>query len=513
MLYHFKLLLISIVLAYQFVPVQAQEAPYGIIMQSDPSDKTIWRLTCSGGFALVKHQKPFIKEPLRDKDIKITIKANKLYCNGKKISTDRLLIMPQSDSIYINNKPYSGLMMIARKDNYYVLIHVSNNKPNASADVTVSEKISGDAHAIKDSKKKARDYIVRVLLDEKSQLRSESWKLDSSNGFFIYDPREKKYRQRIASSQLIITVKRDNMIYVNNKPFYEGQIFIQSQDDSITFNGNHYRGPMWIVSDENGIKIINCIGLEDYVESVLRTETWPGWPLEINKVCAIASRTYVIAMVQRAKMSACLYHVRNTNKHQTYTGGIASDVIKQAVKETEGVFVTYKGQPITAMFDACCGGIITAKMRDVDFVKAPYLARTYPCEFCKNSRGYSWQAQYDVHEFAQILKNDGMHVRRVRDIKITKKDKAGVVHEVGIKGATHNYHISGKKIYSLFSKKVKSFCFTAEKKGDSIIFKGRGQGHHLGLCQWGAREMVRDGIDYRSVLAFYYPGTQLMHLV
>lgn len=494
----------------------AQEASRGIIAQSDIANTITWHLNSPEGFTLVRHEKPQSKELLAEVDLKITIKSGKLYCNGKKTSTDRLLIMPQSGSISIDGASYTGLMMVARKDKNYLLIHLGNIKikaeknPDTSA---TSQEGLADNHSIKKSKKRARDCTVRVMLDEKKELRSDPWALQSAQGFIISDPRDSRQKKQIENSKLVITVKRDNMIYVNNKAFYQGQIFIQPRGQTTTFNGNDYRGPMWIVSDSDGVKIINCIGLEDYVESVLRTEMWPGWPLEMNKVGAVASRTYVIAMVQRAKGSNGLYHVRNTNKHQTYTGGDASDVIKQAVKETEGVFLTYKNQPITAMFDACCGGVITAKMTGIDFVKAPYLARTYPCEFCKNSRGYSWQAQYEVHELVKALKNDGIHVRRVRDIKVTKKDKAGIVHEVTIKGIAHNHHISGKKIYSLFNKKVKSFYFTVEKKGDSIIFKGRGQGHHLGLCQWGAREMVRDGIGYKSVLAFYYPGTQLMRLL
>lgn len=51
-----------------------------------------------------------------------------------------------------------------------------------------------------------------------------------------------------------------------------------------------------------------------------------------------------------------------------------------------------------------------------------------------------------------------------------------------------------------------------EEKKKKIIFKGVGFGHHLGLCQWGAREMVRDGWDYKRVLQFYYPDTYLMKL-
>ena len=494
--------------------VHAQEVPHTIIAQNDPADKTVWLLTSPSGFTLIKHENKKAQETLASPELKITIKAGKLYCNGKKVSTERLLITPVSGSLSMGESEYTGAMMVARNDGHFALIHSGEVAPAKAPDPIIPEKISPvDKNPIKSSKKKARDCTVRVMLDEKKELRSEPWVLQSSQGFIVSDPRESTSKKQLAHSKLVITVKRDSMIYLNNKPYFEGQILIQPRSQTITFDGNVYKGPMWIVVDADGVKIINCIGLEDYVESVLRTESWPGWPLEVNKVCAIASRTYVIAMVQRAKASNALYHVRNTNKHQTYRGGNASDVIKQAIKETEGVFLTYKNQPITAMFDSCCGGIITAKMSGIDFVSSPYLARSYPCKYCKDCRNYSWQARYTIQDFIAALKNDGISVRRVRDIKVTKTDKAGIVKEVLLKGATHNHGISGKKIYSLFSKKVKSLSFTVEKKGDTIIFKGNGLGHQIGLCQWGAREMVRLGFDYKSILAFYYPGTQLMRLL
>lgn len=491
-----------------------QEQAVGILTQSDPADKTTWHLTGSDGFTLIKHNKKNVKEVVDSPEVRITIKAGKLYCDGKKVTTDRLLIVPNSGSITFNEQQYSGLMMVALQDDHYVLIHLGNVRHEDADRQAGLDTGRGAEQPIKSSRRRAKDCTVRVMLEEKEELRTEPWVLQSSQGFTVSDPCNASEKKQIASSKLVITVKRDGMIYLNNKPFYEGQIFIQPHALSSIFNGNEYRGPMWIVADENGVKIINCIGLEDYVESVLCTESWPGWPLEVNKVFAIASRTYVIAMVQRAKASNCLYHVRNTNKHQTYSGGTAPDVIKQAVKETEGVFLTYKNQPITAMFDACCGGIITAKMSGFNFSGSPYLARNYACKYCKGCRMYAWHARYPVQEFIATLKNkDGISVRKIRDIRVNKTDKAGIVKEVLIKGATHNHFISAKKIYSLFSKKVKSLSFTVEKKGDTIIFKGNGLGHQVGLCQWGAREMVRLGFDYKSILDFYYPGTQLMRLV
>ena len=46
-----------------------------------------------------------------------------------------------------------------------------------------------------------------------------------------------------------------------------------------------------------------------------------------------------------------------------------------------------------------------------------------------------------------------------------------------------------------------------------MTIEGKGHGHHMGLCQWGAREMVRLGWEYEDILEFYYPDTQLMKLV
>ena len=93
-------------------------------------------------------------------------------------------------------------------------------------------------------------------------------------------------------------------------------------------------------------------------------------------------------------------------------------------------------------------------------------------------------------------------------MKIVKKDKAGLVEEVIIH-ARKKITLAGKKVYNLL-KEVKSFCYSITRKKNKIILNGRGYGHHLGLCQWGAREMVRDGWDYKKILLFYFPQTKLM---
>jgi stage II sporulation protein D len=171
----------------------------------------------------------------------------------------------------------------------------------------------------------------------------------------------------------------------------------------------------------------------------------------------------------------------------------------------------FKGTPILAMFDCCCGGVIPAHIADFDFDKVPYLARIYACTHCKESSLYSWQVSYEHAVFETFLNQYKHEIARLHDIHIVKKDKAGLVTEVKLKGPKKSTTISGKQLYSLL-KDVKSFHFDVHKKLDKFVFTGRGFGHHIGLCQWGARQMVRDGWDYKSILRFYYPGTYFMHL-
>jgi len=59
---------------------------------------------------------------------------------------------------------------------------------------------------------------------------------------------------------------------------------------------------------------------------------------------------------------------------------------------------------------------------------------------------------------------------------------------------------------------LKSTVFTVKREGDGFRFTGRGWGHGVGLCQWGAIQMGKEGKSYRQILAHYYPGTTLEHL-
>jgi len=353
----------------------------------------------------------------------------------------------------------------------------------------------------------AKVQDICVLLDE---LRSGSWNISSPGGFRLTRCGGSAV-VRAPSQDLVVTVRRGGQVRVNGKLMRHDNMTLTPQRGRLQFSGKSYDGVLQLVVREGTAYLVNVLPLEEYVSSVLRTESWPGWPLEVNKALAIASRSYALAMRRRAKKNNRPYDLKNTNKHQTYAGAHDCDLLKKAVEMTHGVYLAHEDKPIIAMFDACCGGVVPANVANFDFTRAPYLARKKACTHCKRCKIYSWQVSWPLEMFEKMFRPRVVSLGGLRDVRVAQKDSAGLSKNVMLKGRKGQLQFSGDRIYSLL-KEVKSYCFDVTTKNGTVTMSGRGFGHHIGLCQWGAREMVRDGWNYKRVLQFYYPGTQLKRI-
>ena len=310
--------------------------------------------------------------------------------------------------------------------------------------------------------------------------------------------------------------------------------------DCLNVNGTDYLGSFAILQENNFIYLINCLDIDDYLLSVIKNEGWPGWPLEVNKALAITCRTYLVWQVLQAQKSNRPYHIENGIRHQSYKGYHKFYYLKQAIDETRDICIAYENKPILAMFDGCCGGVIPADINHPDYQKYPYLLRTYKCTFCKDFKIATWKKSFSHDEIVKILNKAIPSLQVIDNMAVTKKDKAGLVTDVSIHSKSNIFHITGKKMYSIFCDVV-SFCFDIEtcqpktiSKNKSkfpkkikntisssntyqdkrFIISGHGRGHHIGLCQWGAMKLIRDyHWSYQNVLQFYYPGTTLIKLI
>ncbi len=352
---------------------------------------------------------------------------------------------------------------------------------------------------------------IRVLLDCKPLSQDIQFMLHSKEGFLVKyadQPTQEIFQKRITA-----TIKNGHFT-VNDKDCFDTAVCLTPISGTTLFNERRYAGTMYLYRHENEVAVINKLPLEDYIESVLYTEGWPGWPLEVYKVLAISSRTYVIYHVRKARQKKRFFHIKASNYHQTYGGIHGCQTIKDAVKQTAGVFIAYHNQPILAMFDACCGGLVPANTRGVvNFTGMPYLARTYPCSYCQHCKIFSWKREILLSEVIARLKDQYPRLIKIRDVE-TKTDRAGVAQSIIFytdRAKQRRVIVPGKTMYSAF-KEIKSFAFACSRHRNNLVIEGKGLGHHMGLCQWGARQMVEEGWDYKQVLKFYYPGTNLMKL-
>lgn len=373
------------------------------------------------------------------------------------------------------------------------------------------------------------EYVVKVLLNEydihdrgnkqvapkqgqqESNQEELNFILKSNNGFLLTDGTVSSKVFFCKSGDLVIKIK-NNFMFVNDRKYLRKTLKVAPKDGDIKFGKYVYQGDFLFVLEGRKLYLINKIDLEDYVFAVLSSETWPKWPLEVNKVFAVAIRTYVTKRAQDAKRAKRLYHIKNTNTHQTYRGHVLPNCgreeyekLRKAVLQTSDLVLIYKGDIIDPLYDCCCGGVTPGLIEGkINFKKAPYLKRMYPCKYCKNCSVYNWSTSYNFNELEKLL-----GIKNIKNISVSRFDKAGLVKEVKIKsGASRTIRLTGDKLYKEL-KKIKSFCYDFKKKGNSLVVSGRGYGHHMGICQWGAREMVRQNFDYKQILDFYYPGSVL----
>lgn len=426
--------------------------------------------------------------------LSIQIRGRKIKINGSRVTTGIWHIIPHNGTMIVNDQTYDGPAILQ------VDSHLLTLTPHKNLITTSSLAQKKDIRP---------SHIIRALIHELAAQHPVT--ITSAAGFIMYDPQLAHAKKEYTKDTLTITCK-DKTLSINGQQCEQSQLRIIPKDGYAGINGTQFHGSFSIVHYDNRFLIINHVDLEEYIYAVLQAESWPGWPIEVNKAFAIASRSYALKLMKQADKTNQPYHIKNTSEHQNYKGMHTNTELRTAVEETRGIFLMYQNEPILAMFDICCGGIIPAHVDQFDFTKVPYLARTYPCKHCKRTARYSWKKEWSLTDLSNHIEKILQKPIKVHDIKIAKKDKAGLVHELHVNHKKEVHPITSKKLYSALKKDLKSFCYTVQRKKDTVIFSGRGMGHHLGICQWGAREMVRDGWPYNRILSFYYPGTSLMKL-
>lgn len=287
------------------------------------------------------------------------------------------------------------------------------------------------------------------------------------------------------------------------------RIFIKASGSGvITVNGRRFTGGILLVKTDPGhFSVINYADLEDYIKGVLYHEVSHYWPSEVLKAQAIVSRSF--ALYQMRENAGKDFDLTNDIYSQVY-GGKTSERYRtsKAVDNTAGCVLTYRDKIFPAYYHSTCGGYTENVLSLWNMDCAPLAGG--PCNFCKDSPHFSWHTVIPVDEAAEKLRKAGFAVPSIKDITLSGRDKSGRVTQVTVITDAGEVLISSKDFRNILNPNVvRSTNFSVRVDEHDLVFTGTGWGHGVGMCQWGAYFMGKQGYTFEQILNYYYPGAEI----
>lgn len=291
-----------------------------------------------------------------------------------------------------------------------------------------------------------------------------------------------------------------------------------------------YAGGLKFIVEGDRITAVNCIGMEDYLMSVISSEMKSSASIELLKAHAVISRSWLKARLKDHKAGHEHFDVCADDHCQRYQGltmAVGDDVCR-AIDRTWGQVLEYGGDICDTRYSKCCGGrteLFSTCWEDVDL---PYLQSVEdPFCDCENSSILSqvlndydlhtadfhdWTVQYTTDELSELVRTrTGIDFGTIVALEAVERGPSGRIKYLRITG-TLREEVIGKELAirkALSSSHLKSSAFEIEKSPDGFVLRGCGWGHGVGLCQIGAAAMAAGGYDYRQILSHYYVGAEI----
>lgn len=303
-------------------------------------------------------------------------------------------------------------------------------------------------------------------------------------------------------------------------------------DSFVTFGGKRYRGELMIASGDSGRMVINRLRMDDYLRGVVPLEIGNRTAAEFAAVQAqaVAARTYAYKHLDDSRA----FDMYATVQDQVY-GGVDAEKPQadSAIESTADVIVLYNGAPIVTPYHSTCGGS-TAAVTEVWYNQTdePYLRpvsdRIPGSEhyYCDPSPRFRWTQNFDAAGLRAVMEKylavytnaPKTGIGKITDIRELGRTPSGRVAALSVQTESGSYTLRGNDIRFVLRTPtgvtLNSTYFTFdEQKSDgevsSLVINGRGYGHGIGMCQWGAIGRARAGQNYRTILETYYPGTTI----
>ena len=353
----------------------------------------------------------------------------------------------------------------------------------------------------------SREPIIRVLISKNNNLRIRS---DRSipltiEGKFFSRKRIKGLTLKNEKNKKILYFDRNKQKKYDLKSNQKFQVS-SSDGRGIWVGQKRFAGKLNLFVLDSEILVVNVLGIEKYLNSVVGSEMPTKWPIEALKAQAIASRTY--ALKQKGNN---LFDIDSTQKNQVYNG-LESRTYKtiRAVKSTRSLVLTYKNKLINALFHSSSGGM-TENSQDVWKNKYPYLSSVK--DFDKNNPKFRWQKKISSNELINLFPKIGS-LKNIEILDITSTGRVKNLKLIGTYGSDQISGVDFRKRLGLNSNFIRFKFFeeelnnnTPQKKG--LIVFGQGSGHGVGMSQWGAKYLASRGQKAERILKHFYKGVQV----
>ena len=315
-----------------------------------------------------------------------------------------------------------------------------------------------------------------------------------------------------------------------------GPFLARVSDDEalLTLDGKRWRGDLLVVATDTGLLVVNQLGVEDYLRGVVPLEIGnrPASERAAAEAQAVAARSYVYVRADGDPRRR--WDLVAGVADQVY-GGVEAEreVSDAAVRTTAGEVLWFGGRAVSAPYSAVCGGTTAEPPEVWRSGSEPYLRRVSDVDpatgraWCSPSPRFRWTRTFTGAQLdgvvARYLRGRGERAvasGRVRSVRIARTTPSGRVGTLAVDADGGTRELRGNDIrYALraasgeilpstyFS--VESAVVGRDGRLSSLTLRGTGNGHGVGMCQWGAIGRARAGHDYRRILQAYFPGTTL----
>ena len=316
----------------------------------------------------------------------------------------------------------------------------------------------------------------------------------------------------------------------------------EGEPASVTIDGSPYLGRLVLSSrptpsDGFHLDITEHAPIETYLPGVVVAEVLPDWSLATFETQAIAARTYALHQRELALAAGKDFDLRSDTRDQAYGGATRHANALAGVRNTRGIVLTWRGKILRAYYSSTCGGRFAGAAEvwptgpGFEYNLAEPLQAGDREFTCQPASYYRWQVERPVEDLSARVREWGRQnttptavaLGTIVAVAVSERNDTGRPAKYELRDADGrrctlsaeglrlacNQSVDGLAAVQRGKTQVLSGDLEFEFQGSSVVMRGRGFGHGVGMCQWCVEGLTARGKTWRDLLPMFYPGAKI----